>query len=184
MFRRRSNTAEIFFVKDSYQRWTFPKGHQELGETLAQTAIREIREETGLAGLRLVGPIGKRLLRFRREVGVIHKTVHYFLFEAPADAREKFRTRAEVGENRELIQEGRWVPLRQAFAVSSYKNSDQLLARAFRMIGEELQRARAGGTPIGGLKDHGNGPRRFRRRRHHRGKPPAQPLSRSEGTRH
>ena len=28
--------------------WSFPKGHQEIGETDIETAIRETREETGL----------------------------------------------------------------------------------------------------------------------------------------
>lgn len=135
MYRRKSSGVEIFFIKDSFNRWTFPKGHQELGETLAETAVREVREETGLTGLRYVAPLGKKVLRFRREVGLIQKAVHYFLFEAPSDAKERFATRAEVGEDRELIQEGKWVPMRQAFSVSSYKNSDHLLANAFRLIG-------------------------------------------------
>jgi len=134
IFRKRNGAVEIFFIKDSYGRWTFPKGHQELGESLAETAVREIQEETGLDGLRLVGPLGKTSFRFRREVGVILKSVHYFLFEARADAKERFLSRAEVGEGKELIQEGRWVPMRQAFSVSSYKNSDHLLASAFRLL--------------------------------------------------
>ncbi len=28
--------------------WSFPGGHQEVGETSAQAAVREVREETGL----------------------------------------------------------------------------------------------------------------------------------------
>ncbi|MGM9680631.1 MAG: NUDIX domain-containing protein, partial [Eubacteriales bacterium] len=35
LLQRRSNT------------WSFPKGHMEAGESEAETAIREIREETG-----------------------------------------------------------------------------------------------------------------------------------------
>lgn len=134
VFRRKNSNIEIFFIKDSFGRWTFPKGHQELGETLAETAIREIGEETGLVGLRYIAPLGRKVLRFRRDIGVIHKSVHYFLFEAPPDATARFSTRAEVGEGRELIQEGKWVPMRQAFSVSGYKNSDHLLANAFRLI--------------------------------------------------
>lgn len=135
IFRVKNGTVEVFFIRDSYNRWTFPKGHQELGETLAETAIREIQEETGIQGLKYQAPLGKTSFRFRREGVAIHKSVHYFLFEASANTEPKFRTRAEVGEGRELIQEGRWVPMRQAFSVSSYKNSDHLLANAFRIIG-------------------------------------------------
>jgi 8-oxo-dGTP pyrophosphatase MutT (NUDIX family) len=135
IFRIRAGAVEVFFIKDSYGRWTFPKGHQELGETLAETAIREIREETGMTGLAYQAPLGKTSFRFRREGATIYKSVHYFLFEASATTDATFRTRAEVGEGRELIQEGQWVPMRQAFAMSSYKNSDHLLANAFRIIG-------------------------------------------------
>jgi 8-oxo-dGTP pyrophosphatase MutT (NUDIX family) len=135
IFRIRAGVVEVFFIKDSYGRWSFPKGHQELGETLAETAIREISEETGMTGLAYQAPLGKTSFRFRREGATIYKSVHYFLFEAAATADAKFRTRAEVGEGRELIQEGRWVPMRQAFSTSSYKNSDHLLANAFRIIG-------------------------------------------------
>jgi diadenosine hexaphosphate hydrolase (ATP-forming) len=167
VYRRKSSGIEIFFIKDSFNRWTFPKGHQELGETLAETAVREVREETGLTGLRYVAPLGKKVLRFRREVGLIQKAVHYFLFEAPADAKERFATREEVGEDKELIQEGKWVPMRQAFSVSSYKNSDHLLANAFRFIGGPGAAAKPteGALPAQPAPASGNRPGRSRHRR-------------------
>jgi 8-oxo-dGTP pyrophosphatase MutT (NUDIX family) len=34
--------------------WDLPKGKQDPGETLAQTALREVQEETGLADLKLI----------------------------------------------------------------------------------------------------------------------------------
>jgi 8-oxo-dGTP pyrophosphatase MutT (NUDIX family) len=169
VYRRRNGGIEIFFIKDSFNRWTVPKGHQELGETLAETAVREVGEEAGLTGLRYIAPLGKKVLRFRREVGLIQKSVHYFLFEAPADAKERFQTRAEVGENKELIQEGKWVPMRQAFSVSSYKNSDHLLANAFRLIvgGKPPLAASEGAaaSPDATGQMPGGEPRKSRRRR-------------------
>lgn len=39
---------EILLVSDKERKiWTFPKGHAEQGETLEQTALREVKEETG-----------------------------------------------------------------------------------------------------------------------------------------
>ncbi len=121
---------EIFFIKDPYSRWTFPKGHQEQGESLVQTAVREIKEETGLEGLRFVAPIGRTTFRFRREGTTIEKTVHFFLFEAPLDAKETM-----TGEG--AIWEASWFKAHQAFSVSGYRNLDRLLSKALRLISAE-----------------------------------------------
>ena len=37
----------------------FLKGHIEAGETIEQTAIREVREETGLKNIKIIKKIGK-----------------------------------------------------------------------------------------------------------------------------
>lgn len=123
---------EVFFVKNATGRWTFPKGKQQAPETLVEAAIREIQEETGLTGLSYVGPIGSTMFRFRQEGALIRKTVHYFLFQAPPDAKEHM-TGLEGG-----MWEAAWVSLERVFDVSSYRNLDRLLARALRMIGQQM----------------------------------------------
>ena len=60
--------------------WTLPKGTPEPGETIEQTAIREVGEETGL-GVRIVEPVGAIDYFFIQDGERIHKTVHYFLME-------------------------------------------------------------------------------------------------------
>jgi 8-oxo-dGTP pyrophosphatase MutT (NUDIX family) len=60
--------------------WTLPKGAREEGETVAETALREVREETGLeAGL--IGPLDTIDYWFvwAPERTRYHKFVHYFL---------------------------------------------------------------------------------------------------------
>jgi 8-oxo-dGTP pyrophosphatase MutT (NUDIX family) len=129
VYRNRSGRIEVFFIKDSFGRWSFPKGKIELGETLAQTAVREIREETGLEGLRLVASLGKTSFRFWREAGLIEKTVHLFLFKAPANVKAKLA-------KEEAIRGAAWMPVHCAFQVSGYRNSDKLLGEAMRKIAE------------------------------------------------
>ena len=40
---------ELLFIKHRHgTHWSFPKGHMEEGENEVQTALREVKEETGL----------------------------------------------------------------------------------------------------------------------------------------
>src|SRR6202043_2639042 len=43
--------------RPGYDDWSFPKGKVDRGETLEETALREVEEETGLR-CRLVAPLG------------------------------------------------------------------------------------------------------------------------------
>jgi len=140
IFRRKNGSVEIFFIKDPFGRWTFPKGHTEPGEALSDTAIRESYEEAGLTGLRFVAPLGRTAFRFRRQGTIIQKTVHFFLLEAPANAKEQFVTREMLPPGKEPIFEGKWIRPNEVFSVSSYKNSDRLLANALREISFQRKR--------------------------------------------
>ena len=43
-----NNKGEVLLITDKKRKiWSFPKGHAESGETLEQTALREVKEETG-----------------------------------------------------------------------------------------------------------------------------------------
>lgn len=61
--------------------WCLPKGHVEAGETLVQTAEREVEEETGIRGRALV-TLGVIDYWFSVPGFRIHKMVHHYLLEA------------------------------------------------------------------------------------------------------
>lgn len=80
VFCGRGEDLKILLVRSVRGSWGFPKGRMEEGESERITALREIREETGL-DVRLFN--GFRVtdvypIRFGKEPVVI-KTVHYFL---------------------------------------------------------------------------------------------------------
>ena len=65
-------------------RWDLPKGHCEAGETLAETALREVEEECGITGLE----VGKLIAETRHTYPLcgewILKTGHWFRMTHPA----------------------------------------------------------------------------------------------------
>lgn len=128
VFKRKNNSAYIFFVKNAYGRWTFPKGKQEPNEALVNTAIREAFEEAGLKNLKYVATLGRTTFRFRKSGQGIQKTVNFFLFEVPPETEEKM-TGVEGG-----MWEAKWVPMHQAILTNGYQNLDRLLAKAIRII--------------------------------------------------
>ena len=63
--------------RQRYDDWTLPKGKSDPGETPEQTALREVREETGVEA-RLIDAIG--FSRYRVQAG--EKLVHWFAMRA------------------------------------------------------------------------------------------------------
>lgn len=61
-----------------YDDWTFPKGDIEAGETPEQTAIRELKEETGF-GVELVEKLPDICYEFKQNGRIHEVTQHMFL---------------------------------------------------------------------------------------------------------
>src|SRR3989338_3200295 len=60
----------------------FPKGNIEKGETEEQTVIREVQEETGISGIKLIFGFRETVRYFYRRAGhTVNKDVVYFLAE-------------------------------------------------------------------------------------------------------
>ena len=103
--------------------WSLPKGHVEPGETEADTAVREVAEETGIVG-RVIGKLGTIDFWFVAEGRRVHKTVHHYLLLAadPVDGLELSDADAEVSEVA-------WVPLSAVASQLAYADERRLLER-------------------------------------------------------
>jgi len=136
VFRRLDRRILIGLIKDSYHKWTFPKGHLEKGETPAQAALRETHEEMGLKRLRLVAPLGDVSIKFKdRFVHVgqtVQKRIDFFLMETPSHEQGK-------PERGERISDIRWVPYRQAVKIVSYKNVQPIVTRAVAHLDQAIK---------------------------------------------
>lgn len=101
-------------------RWSLPKGHVESGESLAQTAVREVEEETGILGTVLV-KLGSFSYSFMAEDRRIHKRVHHFLLRAES---------GELSDADVEVTEVAWVPLAEMDGVLAYAAERRLARKA------------------------------------------------------
>lgn len=136
VFRHTRRGIEVAMIVDSYGKYAFPKGHVRRGEQLWECAMREIYEELGISGLRFWRRLGTNDIWFRDRFVykgyLIHKYIHYFLFEAPSHARIHTENPAEG--HGEQIRRGLWVPLYDVLRRSSYENMEPIVSRALRCI--------------------------------------------------
>src|SRR6056297_2150303 len=86
--KNKQNKVEILLIQDAKNRWTIPKGHIEDGEKAAQTAEREIGEETGLKEMDVQGWLGKIHFRYRRQNSLVLMTTQIYLVNALGDTND------------------------------------------------------------------------------------------------
>lgn len=82
---KKTNEVEILLIQDAKDRWTVPKGHIEEGETARDTAEREIREETGLQEMKVMGWLGKINFRYRRQNSLVLMSTQIYLVQAKGE---------------------------------------------------------------------------------------------------
>ena len=76
------SSEETFLLHEKDEdRWCFPKGHVDPGESLSTAAVREIREETGFTEVSLGQEVAEVSYRFYRPKTRenVHKTTVYFV---------------------------------------------------------------------------------------------------------
>lgn len=140
VFKRTKQGVYFAMMKDSFGKWAFPKGHVRAGENYRKAAEREIEEELGLADLRFKKELGQIDIWFRdrfvHKGKLVHKYIHYFLFQAAPGARVR---KPESKEKGERIQAVAWVPVGKIMKQSSYSDMKPIIKRALRALeGKEL----------------------------------------------
>jgi ADP-ribose pyrophosphatase YjhB (NUDIX family) len=106
--------------------WSLPKGHLEKGESLEAAAVREVTEETGIAG-RVVAPLGVIDFYFTAEGQRIHKTVHHYLMLAEG---------GELNSDDAEVDQVAWVPLDELTDRLAYADERRLIARVPELLAD------------------------------------------------
>ena len=123
IYRKDGDIAEIALISVRDGRfWCLPKGLIDKGETPEVTAVREVREESGLSG-RIIDKLGEIAYWYfmQDENAKCRKTVHFYLMEY-----ENGSTQQHDSE----VDEAKWFPLDIALSKISFKGDRQILEKA------------------------------------------------------
>jgi 8-oxo-dGTP pyrophosphatase MutT (NUDIX family) len=105
--------------------WTLPKGTPDGRETVEQTALREVEEETGLE-VEIVATIGAIDYFFTQSGERIHKTVHFFLMQPTGGSLDK---------HDHEFEDVRWFPVNEALSLLTFPTERQLVEQALPLAG-------------------------------------------------
>lgn len=120
----------LFLLLDYGRHWDYPKGHVEKGEDDLVAALRELKEETGIADARPIEEFHHEIAYFFRDKkGVlVHKTVIFFLAQTVS---------TEVILSHEHIA-AEFLPYDQAYERLTYANAKKALSLANEFIHSHL----------------------------------------------
>ena len=127
VYRRvNGNIEAVLCGRSEPLRWSLPKGTPDKGETLEETALREVREETGL-DVAIEAPIGNIHYWFVTPHDRVHcnKTVHFYLMAHKGGSTDRHDPE---------FDEVRWFPSSEAVKTLAYANEVHVMEKALAMI--------------------------------------------------
>lgn len=133
VYRNSEEGLEIQLIVDRYAKISLAKGKMEPRETIEETALREIQEETGMIG-KIIEPVD--IIKYTYEhssLGTVDKEVHYYLVEAlSGDLQPQVEEIKGVAWYKPLEA---WEKQKQ----NGYDNNDKILKQALQKLGIEVK---------------------------------------------
>ena len=129
VFQKQDGKIEVALISvGKKERWQLPKGQVDPGETPEETALREVREETGLTSV-LLQPLDTveywYVSTYTRDLTRIHKYVHFYLMRYQSGDVEQHDTE---------VNEARWVEIQRALEMLAFDNEKNVLQKALEAI--------------------------------------------------
>ena len=123
--KREEGGWQVLLVRHGKGHWAFPKGHAEKGEEPLQTALRELKEETGLEVVHVLPfePLQEHYF-FTLEHQKVSKTVLYFLAEV----------RGEVILQEEEVTDHAWLSLEESEQKMTFSEGKRLCRKLLEQL--------------------------------------------------
>ena len=133
VYRKRAERIEVVLIAvGAPTRWQLPKGLLQRNESPEATALREVREETGITA-RLRAPLEKIEYWYygqsRGQRVRFHKVVHFFLLEFQS---------GNTADHDDEVEEARWIEMEQAQKLLAFKNEQKVVNKAHTMLQGEI----------------------------------------------
>ena len=128
VFYQFPRSIKYLIIKHRKGHWSFPKGHQDNGETKLETAIRELKEETGISKIDLLKKqvMLKEKYKYAGKNNIkTLKKVDYFIAEA-----RKQKVKIDDDE----IVNYKWCTLNSALDTITFKESRAMIKKADKII--------------------------------------------------
>ena len=122
--------------KNKYEGWVLPKGTVEEFEEYKETAIREVKEETG-ASAAIIKYVGKSQYTFNTTNDLIVKDVHWYLMMADSYFSKPQRE--------EFFVDSGYYKYHEAYHLLKFTNEKQILEKAYNEY-LELKRSNLWGS--------------------------------------
>ncbi len=108
--------------RNKYEGWVLPKGTVEPGEEFKDTAIREVKEETGASAV-IIKYVGKSQYNFNTAQDMVMKEVHWYLMMADSYFSKPQRE--------EYFVDSGYYKYHEAYHLLKFANEKQILEKAY-----------------------------------------------------
>ena len=109
-------------LKNKYEGWVLPKGTVEEGEEHKETALREVKEESGVDAT-IVKYIDKSAYTFNVPDDVVNKEVHWYLMTA-----ENYHSKPQ---HEEYFMDSGYYKYHEAYHLLKFANERVILEKAY-----------------------------------------------------
>jgi 8-oxo-dGTP pyrophosphatase MutT (NUDIX family) len=121
VFRRENGKIKYLLIQYAWGHWEFPRGLIEKGETIEETAKREIKEEVGIEGLKFIPEFKEWFKFFFRLKGKNIMKIAIFLLAETTTKEVKLSF-----EHKDFA----WLKYEEASEKLTFKNSKKILEKA------------------------------------------------------